>query len=265
MKPIRLAAVIALAAALPLAATAATPSSTQGSKTTSHTPAPTLTPPKIDPKAVEALRKMSAYLQTLPAFELQSDASLDLVTAEGQRIQLDGVVNYKARRPDAFVISLDSDIKKRSYYYDGKQFTVYAPELGVYATVAAPNTIRQTLDMIWQKFGIALPLEDLFRWNEPGARFDSVKEAFAVGPATVGGVQTQAYAFREGNIDWQIWIATGDKPLPRKIMIIDRTDPADPAYIARLTWNVSPTLTSDDFAFRPTKEAKAIKFVSLGQ
>jgi hypothetical protein len=268
VKPLHLALALALGVALPLAASAAPApaSATHAPSAARRTSSTTAKKLEIDPQAIAALRKMSAYLQTLPAFELKSDASMDIVTAEGQRIQLDGVVNYKVRKPDAFVISLDSDIKKRTFYYDGKQFTVSAPELGYYATSSAPPTIRQTLDMIWERFGISLPLEDLFRWGENGgARVDSVKEAFSVGPATIDGVQTDQYAFREGDIDWQIWIERGDKPLPRKLVIIDRTDPADPAYSARLTWNVSPTLTADDFAFHPAKDAKAIKFVLAGQ
>ncbi|HEY2050503.1 MAG TPA: DUF2092 domain-containing protein [Caulobacteraceae bacterium] len=266
MKSLQLALVLTLSVALPLAAAAAPASTTQRRSTATQTASSTTPKPEIDPTAIEALRKMSAYLQTLPGFELQSDASLDVVTAEGQKIQLDGVVRYKVRRPDAFVISMDSDVKKRTFYYDGKQFTVYAPELGYYATSAAPATIHQTLDMIWEKFGISLPLEDLFRWSDAGsARVDTVREAFSLGPATIGGVKTDQYAFREGDIDWQIWIERGDKPLPRKMVIVDRTDPADPAYIARLTWNVSPSLSADDFAFHPAKDAKPIKFVPAGQ
>jgi len=268
VKPLHLALALALGVALPLAASAATaPTSTaHASSTARRTAATTAKKLEIDPMAIEALRKMSTYLQTLPAFELKSDASLDVVTAEGQRIQLDGVVNYKVRKPDAFVISVDSDVKKRTFYYDGKQFTVSAPDLGYYATSSAPPTIHQTLDMIWERFGISLPLEDLFRWGEEGSpRVDTVREAFVVGPATIDGVQTDQYAFREGDIDWQIWIERGDKPLPRKMVIVDRTDPADPAYSARLTWNVSPNLTADDFAFHPAKDAKPIKFVLAGQ
>lgn len=268
MKPLRLALTITLCTAIPLAAASAatTSTSTHRRSTTTRSASSTAPKPIIDPKAIEALRKMSAYLQTLTTFELQSDASLDVVTAEGQKIQLDGVVNYKVKRPDAFVISMDSDVKKRAFYYDGKQFTVYAPELGYYATSSAPPTIHQTLDMIWERYGISLPLEDLFRWSDAGgSRIDTVREAFSLGPATIGGVATDQYAFREGDIDWQIWIEKGDKPLPRKMVIVDRTDPADPAYIARLTWNISPNLSADDFAFHPAKDAKPIKLVPAGQ
>ena len=257
MKTLHLAAAAALSLALagpPAAALAAAP--------TPPAPGPTAAaPPAIDPDAVEALRKMSAYLSTLPGFELTSKTSLDLVTVDGQKLTFDGVARYKARRPNGLVLEVSSDLKTRKYFYDGKEFTVLAPELGYYATVPAPATIRETLDTLYQKFGVELPLDDLFRWSEPGGtRAEKLTSAFDVGSATIEGVDTEQYAFREGDIDWQIWITEGDKPLPVKVVIVDRTDPALPAYVARLSWNTSPTFAADDFTFHPPSGARSIKF-----
>jgi hypothetical protein len=202
---------------------------------------------------------MGAYLSTLTAFEVTTQTSLDLVLTDDQRVTLDGGARYKVHRPDGFVIDVTSDAKTRKYVYDGKQFTVYAPTLGFYATAPAPPTIGATLDAIWQKFGISLPLQDLFRWSDPNnRRAESLQSALAIGPAPLDGVRTDHYLFREGDIDWQIWIQQGDRPLPLKLVIVDRSDPAGPAYVARLKWNVSPTLTADDFVFRPDKDAKPI-------
>ena len=77
--------------------------------------------------------------------------------------------------------------------------------------------------------------------------------------ATLDGVKTTQYAFREGQIDWQVWIQQGDQPLPRKVVIVDRRDPAGPAYIARLTWTLNPPLSDADFAFRPGENATRIR------
>lgn len=228
-------------------------------------PSTARTQPAVAPEALQALRRMSAYLSTLSSFEAQSQTSLDLVTLGGQRVQLDGTVTYRVRRPDAFTIDVDTDRKKRRYIYDGKHFTVYSPELGYYSTVVAPPTIRQTLDAIADRFGIVLPLEDLFRWNDPGGRVDQLDSGFDVGPATIDGVQTEQYAFRQGKTDWQVWIQKGDQPLPRKLVIIDRRDPANPAYVARLGWTLNPTLTAADFAFQPGKDAKAIPLTTPRQ
>ncbi len=220
----------------------------------------------VEPAAVRALQRMSGFLGTLASFEVTSENSRDLVTSDGQRLTLDGVASYKVRRPDGFVIDVNSDAKKRSYYYNGKTFTVFAPDLNFYASAPAPPTIPETLDVLYEKFGIALPLEDLFRWNDPNAhRAESLQSGVVVGTSIIDGVATDQYAFREGDIDWQIWIQHDGDPLPRKVVIIDRTDAAHPAYTAVLTWNVSPTLTADDFTFHPGKDAKLIRLSSAGQ
>jgi hypothetical protein len=217
----------------------------------------------VQPEALQALERMSDYLNTLKAFQITTRTSLDLVTTDGQLLQVNGGATYKFRRPDGFVIDVRSDVKNRTFFYDGKQFTVYAPELGYYATVAAPPTIRETLDKLYTRFGIALPLEDLFRWGDATDTGDDVLDSgFKVGPSSIEGVATDHYMFREGDIDWQVWIQSGDQPLPRKLVIIDRSDPAAPAYTALLEWNLSPTFAADTFDFRPATGAKAVRLTS---
>jgi hypothetical protein len=223
---------------------------------------PEAPPQEVEEDALKALKRMGAYLDTLKTFGLTANSTIDVVTVDGQRLQLDGVTNYKVRRPNGFVIDLNSDIKKRTFFYDGKSFTVSAPELKYYATVDAPATNIATLDAIYDKYGIALPLEDLFHWNGDKTREDKLISGFAVGPATIDGVPTEHYAFREKDMDWQIWIQKGDKPLPKKLVIIDRTDETGPTYVARLNWVENPVYTQKDFAFTPAGDAKPIKFMA---
>lgn len=219
-----------------------------------------VSPGVVDPNSVAALKRMSAYLTSLNTAAITSEGSLDVVTDDGQRIQLDGVTKYRLRKPNGFVIDYVSDAKSRQFIYDGKQFTVYAPKLDFYATVPAPATNREVLDTIYKRFGIALPLEDLFRWNDPsGLRVDALKSGYLAGTATLDGVETDHYAFRETDVDWEIWIEKGDRPLPRKVVIVDRTVPANPTFIARLNWTVNPAFTDSDFAFVPDKDAMRIE------
>lgn len=216
----------------------------------------------IQDVAVDALKKMSNFLMQSQTLAITSQGSLDVVTGDGQRIQLDGTTTYKIKRP-GFVIDYSSDMKSRRFIYDGKTFTIYSPMLGYYASVQAPPTNREVLDTIYNKFGISLPLEDLFRWDDSGTadRIKALKSAYDVGPATVDGVETEHYAFREANVDWEVWIQK-DQPLPRKLVIVDRTDPARPTFIARLSWQVNPTFTDSDFAFVPDANAKRIQLAT---
>ena len=215
----------------------------------------------VDPAAVEALKKMSAYLMSLNTLQINTVGSIDMVTADGQRIQFDGSTDYMVKRP-GFVIRFVSDAKSRDFYYDGRQFTLYAPNLGYYATVAAPPTNREVLDKIYEKYGIRLPLEDLFRWNDVD-RAKSLKSAMVLGPVTLDGVKTTHYAFREPQVDWEVWIQNGDQPLPRKMAIVDRTDPSHPTFTTRLNWTVNPTLKDSDFTFTPGPDAKKIELATF--
>lgn len=261
MKSLKLASCLAAAATLVAGAANA---QAAAAKPASAAKAPNEAKAPVEPGARAALDRMAAYLRTLEAFQVKTETSLDLVTDAGQRVQIDGTASYEVRRPNGFVISVNTDWKKRSFYYDGKQFTIYAPELGYYASAPAPATIAQTLDTISDKFGIELPIEDLFRWNDPSARrSQTLDSAMDVGPATIDGAQTEHYAFRQGQVDWQVWIQDGDQPLPRKLVIVDRTDPAQPAYAARLTWTLNPAFAADAFTFHPGKEAKAIRLTTL--
>src|SRR4030095_12982905 len=62
----------------------------------------------IEDGAVDAIKEMSKFLMTAKTLALTSQGSLDVVTNDGQRIQLDGTTNYKIRRP-AFVIDYESE------------------------------------------------------------------------------------------------------------------------------------------------------------
>ncbi len=219
----------------------------------------------IDDGAVEALNEMSTYLMSANTLALTSEATRDVVTNDGQRIALDGVAKYKIRKP-GFVIDYTSDIKDRRFIYDGKTFTVYSPKLGFYAQAPAPGTNKAVLDEIYNKFGIALPLEDLFRWGDTSEgdsdRVKALRSAYKVGSATVRGVETDHFAFREDNVDWEIWIQKADPPLPLKISIVDRNDPAKPAFTSYLTWQVNPTFSDADFTFVPDANAKRIQLAT---
>ncbi len=220
--------------------------------------------PVVEPEARQALEQMSAYLATLKTFEIQTQTTLDIVTEIGQRVQIDGAVHYKVRRPDGFVIDVVTDMKKRTFFYDGKRFTVFAPQQNFYATVAAPETILKTLDVIWDQFGLALPLEDLFRWNDlKSRRPEDLSSGFLVGPATIDGVLTNQYAFRQGQVDWSVWIEQGERPLPRKLLIVDRSQPEQPAYVARLAWTLNPTFPADAFTYRAGPKAMSIRMSTL--
>jgi hypothetical protein len=212
----------------------------------------------VDPAALAALSKMSAYLRTLQAFTARSETVREEVNDNGQKLQFLGSVSYQARRPDGFTIEIAEDRRVRQIFYDGKTVTLFSPRMGYYATFPAPPTIRQVLDVAAEKYGITIPLEDLFIWGTDADWHKDLTAGYLVGYAKIAGQDADQYAFRQKGLDWQIWIARGDKPLPLRVVLTGTGDPALPQFQSNLTWDVAPQFAADTFTFKPPAGAVPI-------
>ena len=112
--------------------------------------------------------------------------------------------------PNGLRIHTDNDRHERLFLYDGKTFTLWGQRLDYYATIDAPDTIGKLADMLENKYGMDLPEIDLFRWGTAKMDTAAIIGAIEVGPAVINGTTCQHYAFRQDDIDWQIWIQKGD-------------------------------------------------------
>lgn len=209
--------------------------------------------PKIalEPAAMTALQGMGAYLRTLKAFQVEAATTDEDVLDDGEKIQYSGVATILAHMPAGLRAEVTNDRHERMYLYDGKTFTLFAKRMNFYATFPAPPTIGQLDDKLDEKYGINVPLADLFRWGSPGWSPESITAATDIGPSIVEGTTCEHYAFRQADIDWQIWIQKGDYPLPRKLVITTKTDEARPQHTAVYNWNLAPSFNNLTFTFDP--------------
>lgn len=210
----------------------------------------------VDRSAMQAASRMGAFLGGLKSFEVTSTVTLG-ATENGVERTIPASATYKVRRPDAFVIDMSAPEQTRRFIYDGKSFTVFAPKPGYFASVSAPPTIRETLEAVYNEYGIGLPLADLLYWGDGAAPTDLVEAARRVGADTVNGVAADHYAFRGPDLNWELWIQRGSQPLPVKIVITSPDDPDMATYSATLKWNLNPSFAADTFVFQ-RKDAKPI-------
>jgi hypothetical protein len=228
------------------------------------TPSPQ-TPPAtsvVEPDAVAALNRMGAYLRTLNAFTVKSETTIDEVTDDGMKLQFGGTVTMQVKRPNGLRAEVDSDRKHRQLIYDGKTLTLYGERIGYYATAPAPATLKELGEALNQKYGIRLPLADLFYWGTDEKAMADIKEAAIIGPAKCGNATCDHVAVRQEGVDWQVWIEQGKTPLPRKLVITTLSEPSQPQYIAVMQWNVAPKFQPTTFEFKPPMSAHKIPLAS---
>ena len=215
--------------------------------------------PTIEPEAIAALEKMGAYLRAQQSFTIRTNIETDYVLESGQTVRLGARGELRVRRPDHLRAELVSDRKQRQYFYDGKTFTVYGPQIGYYARIAAPPTLLALADDLEDHYGLELPMVDLFRWGSDQSSIDEITSAAFVGTERIDGVPTDHYAFRQAGVDWQIWIQQGASPVPRRLLLITTDDPARPQRSVEMTWMLGTRHTDAEFAFVPPKDATRIE------
>jgi hypothetical protein len=217
----------------------------------------------IDPAAMDALDKMGLYLRTLKSFQVNADVATDDVLDDGQTIQFSSKVDMVAVRPDRLRVEVTDDAGHRFFFFNGKQFTIFGQVVNYYATVPAPSTIAKLASDLNDKYGIELPLVDLFQWGTNEADTKKITAADDIGPSVVNGVTCEQYAFRQEGVDWQIWIQLGQFPLPRKLVIRTLTDDAKPQHSEILDWNLAPSFSDDAFTFTPPADARRITIAQI--
>jgi hypothetical protein len=215
----------------------------------------------VNPGAIQALKDMGAYLQALKRFQVSTELTGERVLVNGQKLQHTATADLDVQGPNKLRARMLSARSERELVYDGKTFTLYAPAQKYYSTVEFVGTLGAMIDRLEEKYGVELPMQDLFRFGTPAASFDKVESAMNAGQDFVGKDLCDHYAFRQDKIDWQIWITAGSKPLPRKIVITNRADEARPQSVTLMRWNLKPTFKDSVFKFTPPKGATKIEIV----
>lgn len=214
--------------------------------------------PAVEPSAIHAIDLMAQKLRSLKTFAVTANVTNEDVLESGQKVTYGGTVTYKVKAPDHFFAAVDSDRKQRSFYYDGHQFTVYAPRMHYYAQKPMTGNLSQLLTTAQQQYGIEMPLADLFYWGTDKAPTTAIQSATVIGPARVGKIECDHLLMRQGGVDWQVWISR-QTLLPAKLVIANLDDPTQPEYSATFDWDAEANLPDSAFGFTPTPEDHPIK------
>lgn len=180
---------------------------------------------------------------------------------DGQKLQHTARAELDVVRPSKLRAWMSSARGDRQLVFNGKTVTLYTPAQKFYSTVEFTGSIGDLIERLEEKYGVELPLEDLFRWGTPSAPLDKIDSAMNAGQDFIGKDLCDHYAFRQGSIDWQIWIKNGDQPLPRKVVITNRADEARPQSVSVISWNLKPAFEDSIFTFTPPQGAKKIEIV----
>lgn len=218
----------------------------------------------IDPRADDALRRMSATIGGAKSFSFQAVATMDEPVDTGQLAQFTRENRIVVRRPDRIRAEARQDEDALFLWYEGKTLTVLDKASNTYSTLRVPSRIDVMLDEIAVKHGLTLPLADLLFSDPYKALTTDAHMGRYVGEQAVDGCKCHHLLFTQELIDWQIWIDAGKEAVPRKFVIDYKSLPGRPEFSAVLSdWNLSASTGEEMFKSTVPKDAKQVELPRL--
>lgn len=187
--------------------------------------------PGVDPRVDVLLRDMAAYLGSADEFSFRSEVNYDQVLEGGQKILYGRRAEVSMRRPDRLHVVIDGDLIEERMWYDGKTFVLMDLRDLEYIKVDAPPTIDETLDYMARTYGISSPIADVLYSDPYAILIENVLTGRYIGRPMIRGVPTHHLAFTQDNVDWQLWIEDGARPVPRKVVITYKNVTSEPQFI----------------------------------
>jgi hypothetical protein len=223
------------------------------------------TPSASEQRAMTILKNMSQYLAQAERFSVTIRDGYDAVQQSGQKIEYGEVRKVTVSRPDRLRFEFErSDGEKGLVLFNGKDLTVYTANNNVYASVSRAGTLDQAIKYAVDDLKIRVPLAMMLLSTLPSELNNLVVAADYVETTTITDVPCDHVAARTSRgVDFQVWVAQGSEPLPRRIVITYKDEPGQPQFWADLTsWNLAPEVSDSLFTFTPPDGAGRIQFLT---
>jgi hypothetical protein len=208
--------------------------------------------------ARQLFKAMSDYMAAQNTISFQYDTNLEIVTRDNQKLGLASSGTVTLNRPDKMRVTRTGGFADVEFLFDGKTLTLLGKTTNVYGQLDVPGTIDHLIDELRDKYRRPAPGADLLISNLNEKLMPTVVNVKDVGSGVIGGVECDHFAFRTKEVDWQIWIAQGNRPYPCRYVITSTKVAQAPQYtISIRDWKAGADVGPHDFSFKnPTSATK---------
>jgi len=218
---------------------------------------------RLDQNALDQLKRMSAALSAAKAFTFRTSSTVEVPAKTGQFITLFANSEFALQRPNKLRVRVAGEVPNFNFFYNGSTVAAFAPNNNLYSVSNAPGTIDAMLPAIEKETGIHFASAYVLFSDPYAVLSKDLSSAVVVGTDTVQNVPCEHLAFRAPGVNWEIWIESGTRALPRRLVITYIDVMNFPRFLVEFShWNLDPWLTDGDFEFKKPAGAKEIAFLA---
>ncbi|WP_234484292.1 DUF2092 domain-containing protein [Noviherbaspirillum pedocola] len=214
--------------------------------------------------AHELLMRMARFLAGAKQFSVTVLDGYDAVQESGEKIEFGARRKLLLARPDHLLVETErSDGFRSAAVFTGKEIVLTDFVSNVYASTPQDGNLDEGIVRLVRDLGIHLPLALLLTTRAPQEFEARVRSIEYVEKTNLLGTPAHHLAARGDSVDFQVWVADGDKPVPLRIVITYKTEPGQPQFRAQLSdWNLDPKAGDAAFAPRVPPGAQKIAFAA---
>ena len=208
------------------------------------------------------LMRMADLLGGAQRFGVTVRGGYDAVQQSGQKIEYSEVRTLTVSRPDRLRMEGQrSDGAKTLTVFTGKEIMLIDETSNVYATAPQPGSLDATIVHFVRDLGMRLPLAALLLSQLPAELNDRVRSIDYVERTSIHGPPAHHLAARTDMVDFQIWVADGDRPVPQRLVITYKQAKGEPQFSAQFSdWNFAPAVEDSMFLAKPPDGAQKVAF-----
>jgi hypothetical protein len=207
---------------------------------------------------------MSDYIASQKNISLTFDSDVEVITSDVEKIQFSSSGKVVLSRPDKLRVTRTGGYADVEIVFDGKTVSALGKNIGAFAQMEAAGSIDQLIAGLRSGNVISAPGADFLGTHVADELLAGVIVAKHIGRGVVDGVECEHLAFRNLDVDWQLWVEVGDRPIPRKYVITSKTVGAAPQYTLRIKeWKTDAPVAADAFVFTPPQGTNKVALDQL--
>ena len=216
-----------------------------------------------DARAIEVIKSMSAYSSKQDQLVIRGTSFTDARLEAGLIVSNATETEMIIDRPGSlYISSFDGHDKHEIYFHEGL-VSVYSSENKFYGQARIPVEIEAAANFALDELDLEAPFLDLI-YRDVGGQLADSQDAiyYLTDKSRIDGVDCHHIAIRGLEVDIQLWIAEGDRPILRRVIITSKWEGGAPRFIGNMDWDTTPKIDPKTFKFKPPEGSTDIGFAN---
>ena len=176
---------------------------------------------RVDAEAAAIVQRFCQYIQGLSSFSV--DVTVSMSGSVGtMRLSNSEMLRLSVARPNRMSVDYRTGVVPLSVVSDGTRLYTYLAQYNQYVIEEAPERWTELFESARpaaKVLEMKIPLvESILREDSYEAFMKDVVGGEKVGEEEIEGVKCHHLKFSQAQMDWEIWLTKGEKPLIRKIV-----------------------------------------------